>query len=365
MSTKYPFAPDYAFHPGETLGETLEELGMSQAELADRTGRPLKTINEIIQGKTAITADTALQLERATGVPSSFWNNAQRNYEAACARTAETRDLERGLKWLKSFPLKPLLKLGWIEEVEDEVGQLRALLSFFGVAGVAEWKALWQKPEVAFRKSLAFEAHPMAVASWLREGERRAQKTETKPYDKNCFVHALLAIRKLTTEEPEDFEPKMKRLCADGGVAVIFVPEVTGTRAYGATRWITPEKAVLQLSLRGKWEDLLWFTFFHEAAHILKHGKKNVFIEAPEGTSDAAIRQKEEEANLFAADFLIPREELRRLPADGLTATHIRALAQKLGIAPGIIVGRLQHDKRIKFVQFNSLKRRFCFNSSE
>jgi len=80
MSTITLFQPDYAIHPGETLSETLEEIGMSQAELAQRMGRPLQMISEIIQGKKAITAETALQLERATGVPANFWNSSQRNY---------------------------------------------------------------------------------------------------------------------------------------------------------------------------------------------------------------------------------------------------------------------------------------------
>ena len=75
------FQPDHAVPPGETLKETLETIGMSQAELAERTGRPKKTINEIIMGKSAITSETALQLERVLGVPASFWNNLERNYK--------------------------------------------------------------------------------------------------------------------------------------------------------------------------------------------------------------------------------------------------------------------------------------------
>src|SRR5690606_17698008 len=161
-----------------------------------------------------------------------------------------------------------------------------ALLSFFGVAGVEEWRHLWAQPDVAFRKSRAFDAHPMAVAAWLRQGEREAQRVPTRPFDRDRFIQALFEIRKQTREEPETFEPAMKNRCAESGVAVVFIPEVTGTRAYGAARWLTPEKAILQLSLRGKADDFLWFTFFHEAAHILKHGKRDVFIESPEGSSD-------------------------------------------------------------------------------
>jgi HTH-type transcriptional regulator / antitoxin HigA len=362
MSTKYDFKPDYAFHPGETLEETLETLAMSQAELAQRTGRPLKTINEIIQGKAAITADTALQLERATGVPATFWNNAQRNYEAALARQAEAQEIERGIEWLKNFPIKTLIRFGWLKKAENQVDQMRELLGFFGVAGVAEWESIWSSPQAVFRKSTAFEAQPTAVAAWLREGEREAQRLETQPFDRKQFTDALIEVRKLTNREPEDFEPAMKLLCAACGVAMVFLPELPGTRAYGATRWLSPEKAILQLSLRGKTDDLLWFTFFHEAAHILKHGKKDVFIEAKKASNDKSILQKEEEADSFAADFLIPRIAFRDLLSrQPFTAGRICAFAKDLGIAPGIVVGRLQHEQLIQFNQFYQLKRRLCF----
>lgn len=74
------YTPDIVSLPGETLLEILEDRGFSQAELADRTGRPRKTINEIIKGKAAITPETALQLEKVLNVPASFWNNLERNY---------------------------------------------------------------------------------------------------------------------------------------------------------------------------------------------------------------------------------------------------------------------------------------------
>src|SRR2546421_2881898 len=137
------FQPDYATHPGETLAQPLEELGMSKAELAQRMGRPLQMISEIIQGKKAITAETALQLERATGVAANFWNSSQRNYEATLARLEEERELAPDSSWLKQFPLKVLIERRWIPQFHSPAEQLRSVLNFFGVAGIKEWKALW------------------------------------------------------------------------------------------------------------------------------------------------------------------------------------------------------------------------------
>ena len=83
------YLPDYVSPPGETLLELIEELGMSQTELAQRMERPKKTINEIIKGKTAITPETALQLEKVLGPPADFWNNRERIYRqhlAGCGK---------------------------------------------------------------------------------------------------------------------------------------------------------------------------------------------------------------------------------------------------------------------------------------
>ena len=81
--------PNYAIPPGETLRETLQTIGMTEAQLAERTGRPQETIREIIAGKVPITAETALQLEGGLGIPASFWNNLETNYRATKARLKE------------------------------------------------------------------------------------------------------------------------------------------------------------------------------------------------------------------------------------------------------------------------------------
>ncbi len=155
---------------------------------------------------------------------------------------------------------------------------------------------------------------------------------------------------------PEAFQPEAIRLCADAGVAVAFVPELPKVRASGAARWLSPTKALIQVNYRYKTDDQLWFTFFHEAGHILKHGKRDVFIEDGELQND-----KEAEANKFAADFLIPPLEYRRFTSrtGHYRKTEIIEFAEQLEIAPGIVVGRLQHDGKLPPQNCNELKRHF------
>lgn len=356
---KKQFLPNYAIPPGETLLETIEAIGMSQAELAERTGRPKKTINEIIKGKASITPDTALQLERVLGVSASFWNNLERNYQETLARLNEEERLQKQISWLDELPLNMMIKFNWIKPYENKVQQLQEILNFFGIASLERWREKWLGPQLSFRKSHIFQSHPGALASWLRKGELEAQKIVCKPFNEDLFKNALNQIRSLTTHPPEMFQPETVRLCAESGVAVAFVPELPQIRVNGATWWLNPQKAVIQLSLRYKSDDQLWFSFFHEAGHILLHGKKDVFIEGDGKNS------KEDEADKFASDFLIPSKQYREfIQSERCSRTVIQRFATDIGIAPGIVVGRLQHDHKISYSYCNDLKKRLAWRKA-
>jgi len=353
------YAPDFAVPPGDTLAELLETAGMTQAELARRMGRPLKTINEIVQGRAAITPATALQLEHVLGLPATFWNARERNFRQALARIEERERLEQHLDWVRLFPVRAMANWGWISGTRDRFQQLRELLGFFGIASPVEWDAVWQQPQAAFRRSAAFRSEPGAVSAWLRQGERLAQGIECAPFDRESFRRVLHQVRELTTTTPDVFCEKLRIAAARCGVAVVFVPELPKAPMSGATRWLTPSKALLQLSLRYKTEDHLWFTFFHEACHILKHGKTAVFIE--DSTFDDDPR--EQEADSFAADHLLPPSSYARFVARRrlFSKRAIREFATEIGVSPGIVVGRLQHDGKLPQSHCNDLKMKLCW----
>lgn len=370
MTAEYAieFAPDYAIAPGETLLELLQMHGLTQAELSERTGRPKKTINEIINAKAAITPETALQLERVLGVAASFWNAREQQYRAALARQAERAVLEREISWLKEIPLADLIRLGWVPKCRDRVEQLASTLSFYGVASVDVWRAVWGSLEqrVAFRRSEQYAIEMAAMAAWLRKGELDARTLTTRPYDGAAFRHVLSELRTVTrTESVDAFTTAVSR-CASVGVALCFVPALPRLRVCGAARWLTPEKALIQLSLRYKSNDQIWFTFFHEAAHLLLHGKRAIFVDEEAAASrDGPARDAEEtEANRFAQELLIPSREFEAfVGAERFDEANIRQFASEIGIAPGIVLGRLQREELVPFSSSlnRTLKQRYEF----
>ena len=358
VDSRAGFLPDYAVAPGETVAEIAAQLGLSQADLAERTHRPKKTINEIFKGKAAITPETSLQFERVLGVPAHFWNALEQNYRAAQADAEERKYLSSRVDFVNQFPVDELVRRKWIEPSKDKVGLLRNVLGFFGIATPEAWQGVWGSIEkaTAFRRSKVFEADFAVVATWLRKGEIDGRTLDCNPYNAATFRQALLKIRKHTSDDPKVFCSLMQKECALAGVAVTFVKEFPKLRTCGAARWLSPDKALIQLSLLYKRADHLLFSFFHEAGHVLLHGKREVFLDTGKSIRDG--EKEEEEADKFAADFLIAPPDYNQFVSQAdFSLKAIEIFAHRIGIAPDVVVGRLQHDKKIGFNERNGVRR--------
>jgi HTH-type transcriptional regulator/antitoxin HigA len=348
----YGFEPDYAVSPGETLKEVMESLNMAQKELAIRTGLTVQSLNRIFKGEQPISYETANKLELATGVPARMWNNLEAHYREQLAKAKERKQLETDLDWLKTIPTQELIQRKAIEPQKDDVLLLRETLKFFGLSSVSAWKDIWANPAVAARRSRCFETCPGPASAWMRLGEIQAHQIDCQPFDKISFIQALKKIRLLTVKDPEKFIPETIQLCAGSGVALALVREMKKVPWHGATKWLAASKAMILLNLRGKMEDQFWFSFFHEAGHVLYDSKKDLYIN--DGTVDDP---REHEANEFAANILIPRDIDPKI-ASLKTKEDVILLANELKISPGIVAGRFQHLTQ-KWSYFNGLKRKF------
>ena len=351
------FSPDYSVAPGATVADLLDELQMTQTDLARRLGVSLKHLNQVINGSASISADLALGLEKVFDLPADFWLSRDAAHRAHIARTEERVDLRSAVRWAEKFPIAELKKREFLPVDLEGAELVASLLRFLGIASPEQW----HDPTVAFRKSQKTESDRYALAAWLRVGELEARDIECEAFSADRFRDALDQVRRLTREDVSVWQTKVVEVCANAGVAVVIVDAFNTARANGATRWISPTKAIVQLSLRYKWEDIFWFSFFHEAGHVLLHRKKELFVETSGSreSEDPALRALEDEADRFASRTLIPTNFERALYA--LSISDIPEFAERVGVAPAIVVGRLQHEKRIRFSQGNQLRRRLKF----
>lgn len=352
------YQPSIAIHPGRTLQDTLNASNITQLDLAQRTGLTPKHINEIVQGKASITTDTALKLSSVFGMSANFWNNLQRNYEETVTRLKMEEKLAQETSFLDNFScFNELVKWKYVEPARTSEEKVSRLLNFFGVSSLS---FVPKVQEVAFRKSDRGRISNECIAAWLRSGELEAQRIETKEFDKEKLIAALDDLRKLTKEEPVVFQKKILEICGASGVAVAFVPHFKNTCVHGMTRWLTPNKAMIQLSLRGSYDDIFWFTFFHELGHLIKHGKKDQFVEF-DNKEHKELNEKETEADDFAQNTLIPKSEFSKFhAANNFSNQAIASFAQKIDVAPGIVAGRLAHDLK-DWKTWSYLRRRLKF----
>lgn len=357
-----PYNPQSVPPPGETLKDVLEGLNLPQADLARRTGLSTKHVNQLIQGAASLSPEVAILLERTTGVPAGIWNGLEAAWRTYLARQQEDAALAEKIDWLANFPMNELVKRQILPDRSRTVANLRRLLDWFGVATPAVAEEVWRGYKAAFRRSTVLSPNEYATAVWLRQAEHQARECRPEPYDRTALMALLPQLRSLTIEEQEVWVRLLPELCGRVGVVVVFVPALPKTSVSGATRWLTPDKVMVVLSDRFKKDDQFWFTVFHELAHILLHGKRLTFMDDSQNLSSSKKHEdpSEDEANELAASVLIPHSyaaDYRQLREKPMPFTRIEAFAEKAGLAPGIVVGRLQHDGALPWSHGNDYKR--------
>ena len=319
---------------------------MTQIDLAARMDRPAQVINQIVGERKAITAETARGLEHVLSIPRHVWMNLQTNYELGRDRLAEEQRLEEDARELVSGlgqpAIREMIRRGWIAK-EDSIGaQLAELLSFFGVQSVSGLDRT--QTAAAFRVTPAARVEPWRLAAWMRRGEIIASSSDSPAsFDRDAFARALHDLRAATRIEAP--WPNLREHCASVGVSVVVIPALPKSGANGVTYWLGRDRPVIQLSLRNKRADIFWFTFFHEAAHILEGYRADAVIDLDEVPRDD---EAEQAANHFAADLLIPPADwLSFVERDDTSRATIVEFARQIGVHSGIVVGRLQRERRI------------------
>lgn len=361
MRADIDFSPMWAVPPGHTISDLMISKGLTSTELACLIGVTIEDFDGLLNGHVALTARVAVGLEQELGASAEFWLNREEQYRMQQADLFDgiDPDDEQYRIWLKSLPMKQMRELGWIDLSGSKAVQLKKCLEFFDVPNVAAWYRTYGvvKETAAFRTTDAHVENGPATAAWLRQGERLADEIPCRDWDEKLFQEILPEIRKLTLlAEPSVFLPKLQKLCAEVGVAVVIVKAPNGCRASGATFFSAPNKAVLLLSFRYLSDDQFWFSFFHEAAHLILHRNDDSLIIE---TSDSSKSPMEEEANRFASEQLIPLHFQELMPRVAKNTKEIIRFSRAVGVSSGIVVGQMQHRELVRREHFNKLKKRY------
>lgn len=335
--------------PGATIKEQLNDRGMNQKEFAARMDMSEKHISKLINGDVQLTPEMAVRLEVVLGVPAKFWNNLEAIYREKLIKVKAENTMDTDEALAKQLPYSEMAKYGWVPETRDSKEKVIYLRKYFEVVELSLLENN-QITRIACRRLAVTEKSDFALLAWVQEAKLKARNIKTSPINIKGLINIVPEIRKMTVLKPGEFCPKLLKMLSECGIALVFLPHLRGSFLQGAS-FMDGNKIVVGLTARGKDADKFWFSFFHELAHI---------IFGHIGLADGTTEQDEKAADSWSRDILISEGDfLEFVQRRNYSAAYVCEYAKKLGIAPGILVGRLQNEGCIKHSMLNDLKEHY------
>lgn len=335
--------------PGATIKEQLNDRGMSQKEFAARMDMSEKHVSKLVNGEVQLTPETAIRLEMVLGVPAKFWNNLEAIYREKIIKAEAENAMDEDVQLVKQFPYSEMANLGWVTKttkVKEKVIYLRKFFEVVELSLIGSEKIT----KIACRRLAITKKSDLALMAWAQEAKLLARDIDTSPINIKGLISTIAEIRKMTVLNPKEFCPKLKQCLAECGIALIFLPHLTGSFLQGAS-FIDGNKIVVGLTVRGKDADKFWFSLFHELAHI---------ILGHVGMSKEIVENDEKDADKWAENILISFDDFDAFKQAGdYSKESVLQFSKEQGIAPGIVVGRMQIEGIIKYNMLNNLKEKY------
>ncbi len=349
MEQKNNTSPFLVIHPGEMLQDELEARGLTQTEFSEIIDSPLRTVNEIIKGKRAITLETARVIGAALDTSADLWLGMQAEYDLFKLRkkSKEKEDEVRMRSTLYSlFPIPEMIKRGYlpkkkkVNEIKEEV------LKTLGLSSIDDFNN-FNTCFALFRTSKTGDIMENYLKTWILLGKKRATSLKIANYNRKKLEEFALEVKNISVEAKGGVSKVVEGL-NNCGVRVIFLPHFSKTRVDGAVVWATRSEPIIIMSLRFDRIDNFYFTILHEIGHILKHPNE-YFYDDLNNLRDGA---KEQEADSFAASTLALNDVVQQLRDKKISTVVLLKKSKEINIHPGILVGRLQHENILTYLQY-------------
>ncbi len=334
--------------PGEYIREALQARGWTQSDLARILGRPLPTINGIIQGKHAVMPEMAIALAQALGDDANTWMQREAAYRLSLVKVDESQVIGKRARLYALAPIKEMQKRGWIKETDDIDDLESAILSFFGIKSIDEEPIF----TAMMRKTDPLKELSPAQRAWCFRVRQLARCVSAADFREDRLPQCERELRRLAAYSKE--ARKVPGVLAKYGIRYVVVEPLPGIKIDGLATWLDEQSPVIGMSLRFDRIDGYWHTLCHELKHIVHRDELSIDDEIAD-PSDISLEVKpqiERKADEAAAAMLIDPDELKSfiLRVGPLySKERINQFANRIKIHPGIIVGQLQHRHEIGF----------------
>ena len=349
---------DLIIHPGETIADVLEDRGITQAELSSRTGVSSAYVSNVIAGKKGISANFAMGLEYALGVPKSFWLNLQANYESELLEMNEEQtitdeersareDLKDIVKYLRQRGMMPIR-----EKKDDSILSLRKVLQISNIANLKE-----MIPAGAFRIAANTTVNPNVLGAWIRLCQLIGDdKTVLSKFDKKYTNDLIKEIKNIMCQKDVSIQGSLRDVMVKYGIDFSVVRNFRGAPVQGYISQKSDGIYQMVLTIRGAFADIFWFSLFHEIGHIVNGdiGKNFKFLD------DGSDYEKERAADLFASNMLLSPESYKMfVQKRDFSIEAISKYAKSQNVMPYIVIGRLQKEKYLDYRMYSNYKLRY------
>jgi HTH-type transcriptional regulator/antitoxin HigA len=347
-----------AFHPGYYLKEMIEYEGMNQDELAKRLKTSGKNISDLINGKTNLSDEMALNLSIVFGTSVSLWLNLNKKYIEKKLEIDKRIQDDKECELVKKIDYKFWSDLGLVETTTRTIDKVKALQSYFKVASL---EVLCRRDFlVQYRTTITHveDVNVMNANAWVQTAINIGNQKQVKVFNKSLLIESLSEIRKMTLQNPEVFYPRLEHILAECGVALVLLPNLRNCGINGAVKWVNKDKVILAINNRRKYADIFWFSLFHELGHIVNGDvtKGSKYIDTTENENT----EQEHAADLFASNSLLSSTSYCQFTKVGnFTLVAINQYAATQNVMPYIVIGRLQKDGYIPYTRYSSYKLRY------
>ncbi|MFA7674189.1 MAG: HigA family addiction module antitoxin [Clostridia bacterium] len=346
------------FHPGYYVNDIINDMEISQKEFAMRLDTSSKNISELVNGQIELSKEMALKLSSMTGTSLDLWLNLQKTYSGKVLEIEFRKAIDRQMCVFSQIDFSFFIKLGLLQDTKNKVENMKNLCSYLKISDMEILKRHDMLANYRKGTSAVEEKNVINSNVWLQTALNIGRQIETKEYNELKLKSYIQKIRTMTVDDPHAFIPLIKDGLSECGVSFVLLPTLKNSGIYGAVKWINERKVILAINDLRKYADAFWFSLFHEIKHVLQKKIKKVIVNGPDNILeiDACL---EKEANEFAQNTLIPPLEYENSfirNRSYITEDSIIEFADKIGIHPGIVVGRLQKDGLVELSHYNGLR---------
>lgn len=348
--TATTFEPRWASAPGATILEALNARHLTLEDLADALGLSDPDTRRLLQGEILISERLAAGIAEVAGGTARFWLTRDEQYR-------ESKRLLSAEELAQQMPFSDIAKWGWDSKGASWRQRAALTLDYFGVSSGDEWISEFASRigDAHYRASPTIQSSEVSVAVWLRQAEIQAAAQPLLEWNPGEADAAVAKIREASRQaDPDIFLPAVSQALASVGATLVVVKAPKGCAVSGAAFSLKSGQRVIAVSARYRSDDHLFFTILHELGHHLLHGS-DLYLDEFEDSDPSATEQQ---ADAFAADALVPGGVSALAGrAKGPTMRQVLLFAARVGVAPGVVVGQLQHEGVIERHQLNKLKR--------